>query len=144
MHCRRKWQPTPVFLPGRSQGWGSLVSCHLWGHTESDTTEATWQQQQQWNGRAAESTSAAKKSGGIALVELFELWSQTSCFFHEAPCLLERMIDRPTGILIFSQKWRKLFLQGKQPTLFVADALEWKFEFEKLRSTTVCLTASQD
>ena len=42
-----KRQPTPVFLPGESQGWGSLVGCHLWGHTESDTIEATWQQQQQ-------------------------------------------------------------------------------------------------
>ena len=30
-----------VFLPGESQGWGSLVGCHLWGHTESDMTEAT-------------------------------------------------------------------------------------------------------
>ena len=38
---RRKWQPTPVFLPGESQGWGSLVGCRLWGRTESDTTEAT-------------------------------------------------------------------------------------------------------
>ena len=36
-----KWQPTPVFLPGESQGWQSLVGCRLWGHTESDTTEAT-------------------------------------------------------------------------------------------------------
>ena len=41
MHWRRKWQPTPVFLPRESQGRGSLVGCHLWGHTESDTTEAT-------------------------------------------------------------------------------------------------------
>ena len=41
MHWRRKWQPTPVFLPGESQGLGSLVGCHLWGRTESDTTEAT-------------------------------------------------------------------------------------------------------
>ena len=40
MRCRRKWQPTPVFLPGESQGWESLVGCHLWGCTESDTTEA--------------------------------------------------------------------------------------------------------
>ena len=32
MHWRRKWQPTPVFLPGESQGWG---------RTESDTTEVT-------------------------------------------------------------------------------------------------------
>ena len=46
MHWRRKWQPTPVFLPGESQGWGSLVGCRLWGRTESDTTEATQQQQQ--------------------------------------------------------------------------------------------------
>ena len=41
MHWRRKWQPTPVFLPGESHGWGSLVGCRLWGHTELDTTEAT-------------------------------------------------------------------------------------------------------
>ena len=45
MHWRRKWQPTPVVLPGESHGWGkipwtgSLVGCHLWGRTESDTTE---------------------------------------------------------------------------------------------------------
>ena len=39
MHWRRKWQPTPVFLPGESQGRESLVGCCLWGHTESDTTE---------------------------------------------------------------------------------------------------------
>ena len=38
---RRKWQPTPVFLPGESQGRGSLVGWRLWGRTESDTTEAT-------------------------------------------------------------------------------------------------------
>ena len=47
LHWRRKWQPTPVFLPGESQGWGSLVGCRVLGHTESDTTEATQQQQQQ-------------------------------------------------------------------------------------------------
>ena len=40
-HWRRKWQPTPVFLPGESQGQGSLVGCRPWGSTESDTTEAT-------------------------------------------------------------------------------------------------------
>ena len=44
MNWRRKWQPTPVFLPGESQGWGSLVGCRLWGRTESDTTEVTEQQ----------------------------------------------------------------------------------------------------
>ena len=45
MHWRRKWQPTPVFLPGESHGQRSLVGCSTWGRTESDTTEATWQQQ---------------------------------------------------------------------------------------------------
>ena len=45
MHWRRKWQPTPVFLPGESQGRGSLVGCCLWGRTESDMTEAAQQQQ---------------------------------------------------------------------------------------------------
>ena len=44
---RRKWQPTPVFLPGETQGWRSLAGCTLWGPTESDMTEATWRQQQQ-------------------------------------------------------------------------------------------------
>ena len=39
MHWRRKWQPTPVFLPGESQGRESLVGCRLWGCTELDTTE---------------------------------------------------------------------------------------------------------
>ena len=41
MHWIRKWKPTPVFLPGESQGWGSLVGCRLWGRTELDTTEVT-------------------------------------------------------------------------------------------------------
>ena len=40
-HWRRKWQPTPVFLPGESHGRRSLVGCSPWGHRESDTTEVT-------------------------------------------------------------------------------------------------------
>ena len=41
MHWRRRWQTTPVFLSGESQGQGSLVGCHLRGRTESDITELT-------------------------------------------------------------------------------------------------------
>ena len=53
MHWTRKWQPTPVFLPGESQRRGSLVGCRLWGHTESDMTEVTQQQQHvHWVGNA--------------------------------------------------------------------------------------------
>ena len=46
MHWRRKWQPTPVFLPGESQGQRSLVGCCLLDRTELDTTEATYQQEE--------------------------------------------------------------------------------------------------
>ena len=46
LYWSRKWQPTPVFLPGESQGRGSLVGCRLWGRTESGTTEVMQQQQQ--------------------------------------------------------------------------------------------------
>ena len=41
MHWRGKWQPTPAFLPGESQGQRSLVGLLSMGRTESDTTEAT-------------------------------------------------------------------------------------------------------
>ena len=63
MHWRRKWQPTPVFLPGESQGWGTLVGCHLWGHTESDITEAT----QQWFSDK-ESACNARDTGDKGLI----------------------------------------------------------------------------
>ena len=55
MHWRRKWQPTPVFLPGESQGRGSLVGCRLWRRTESDTTESDL---------AAAATAAAQQDKG--------------------------------------------------------------------------------
>ena len=47
LHWRRKWHPTPVFLPRESQGRQSLVGCRLWGRTELHTTEVMQQQQQQ-------------------------------------------------------------------------------------------------
>ena len=39
--CRRTWQPTPVFLPGESQGQEELGGLQSKGHKESDTTEVT-------------------------------------------------------------------------------------------------------
>ena len=36
---RRQWQPTPVFLPGKSHGWRSLMGYGRWGREDSDTTE---------------------------------------------------------------------------------------------------------
>ena len=39
MAWRRRWQPIPVFLPGKFHGWRSLVGYSPWSHKESDTTE---------------------------------------------------------------------------------------------------------
>ena len=46
MPWRRKWQPTPVFLPGKPHGQKSLESCSPWGHKESDT--AKWLNHPHW------------------------------------------------------------------------------------------------
>ena len=62
----RKWQPTPVFLPGESQGWGSLVGCHLWGRRVGHD----------WSDLAA--AAAAKLPGfckHIFPIELSHLWA---------------------------------------------------------------------
>ena len=64
MHWRRKWQPTPVFLPRESQRQMSPVGCHLWGHTESDTTAATKHQQQHfiWTSMMYPDSTSIKKT----------------------------------------------------------------------------------
>ena len=84
MHWRRKWQPTPLFLPGESQGWGSLVGCRQWGRTESDTTEVTWQQQADFkaNGHSFE---------GVGKLKLWGKWPQKTgahsfMYYLHRPC----------------------------------------------------------
>ena len=66
MHWRRKGQPTPVFLPGESQGRRSLVGCHLWGRTESDTTEAT---------------AAAAAAGILYIFWIWDFYSYMYCIY---------------------------------------------------------------
>ena len=73
MHWRRKWQATPVFLPGESQGRGSLVGCGLWGHTELDTTEVT-QQQQQYQSSEVHIICKLSRAGCLCFIPFF-----TSC-----------------------------------------------------------------
>ena len=58
MHWRRKWQPTPVFLPRESQGRGSLVGCRLWV-----TQDRTWLKQL--------SSSSSSSSGSPTQEDLF-------------------------------------------------------------------------
>ena len=47
MHWRRKGQPTPVFLPGESQGQGSLVGCCLWGRMKRLSSSSSSSRPQQ-------------------------------------------------------------------------------------------------
>ena len=76
MHWRRKWQPTPMFLPGESPGQRSLVGCRLWGRTELDTTEATKQQQQQHAEHSATFIKMGRKllPGQFQNVFLLQFW----------------------------------------------------------------------
>ena len=82
MHWRRKWQPTPMFFPGESQGRGSLVGCHQWGRTESDMTEATQQQQQQQQQTVLISLIVFKYSQSMTMVTIFILLDHTKYSFH--------------------------------------------------------------
>ena len=59
-----------MFLPGESQGRGSLVGCRLCGRTEPDTTEATWQQQQQLLSQSPAQAIGIEKTGENAHGEL--------------------------------------------------------------------------
>ena len=88
MHWRRKWQPTPVFLPGESQGRGSLMGCRLWGRTESDMTEASQQQQQQGYSISKIQKRKKNKSWEILLIKLTQ------------PILKEQWIFKHVGILM--------------------------------------------
>ena len=58
-----------VLASGESQGRGSLVGCCLWGSTESDTTEVTWQQQQQSSHLRKSSPFPGSSSLSVAMAE---------------------------------------------------------------------------
>ena len=131
MLWRRKWPPTPVFLPGESQGWGSLVGCRLWGRRESDTTEATWQQQQQivvikgsacnagWSWLIAESGRSAGE--GIGCLLQYPLAS-----------IVTQLVKNPCAILEtwdWSLIWEDPLEKGRLPT-----PVFWPGEFHGLYS----------
>ena len=86
MHWRMRWQPTPVFLPGESQGRGSLVGCRLWGRTESDTTDVTWQQQQ-----------STRNRGVITELPIL-LTSVLACGTHARPTRAGPELQSPRGL----------------------------------------------
>ena len=103
MHWRRKWQPTPVFLPGESQGQRSLVGCHLCGPTESDTTEATQQQQQQAKLSSFWTQSYSQCSFIILLIFIILIVMSHLSFLMLAICLL--IISHCLSLSLFKLSW---------------------------------------
>ena len=92
---RRKWQPTPVFLPGESQGQRSLVGCRLWGRTELGMTEATQQQQQQQQQEQSSKRQRLEETNQSGSHQLCHFWHHSyeawphSCFwFYQIPLFL--------------------------------------------------------
>ena len=92
MHWRRKWQPAPVFLPGESQGRGSLEGCPLWGRTESDTTEATQLQQQQQCSKLASTTDALPRPFLLGPCIHSQLLQTSAANGSQAPSSLELLL----------------------------------------------------
>ena len=105
----RKWQPTPVFLPGESQGWGSLVGCRLWDCTESDTTEVT---QQQGNLITVVTTSIqyctatlSRALRGKKLTHTDSKEISWTDFFHKQPNCLSIVIQSPSCVWLSATPW---------------------------------------
>ena len=98
MHWRRKWQPTPVFLSEESQGRRSLVGCRLWDRTESDTTEATQQQQQQM--------------GPEAMILVFWMLSFQPSFPLSSFSFIKRIFSSssPSAIRVMSSAYLRLLI----------------------------------
>ena len=99
---RRKWQPTPVFLPRESCGQRSLVGCHLWGHIESDKTEATQHACMHWR-RKWQPTPVflpGESQGQRSLVGCC-LWSLTESDTTEA--------TQQQKLQTLNERWLKLY-----------------------------------
>ena len=76
MHWRRKWQPTPVFLPEESHGRRSVVGGSPWGRTESDMTEVTWQQ---WIIEEAREFQKTVTFALLTIPKLLTVWITANC-----------------------------------------------------------------
>ena len=81
LHWRRKWQPTPVLLPGESQGWGSLVGCHLWGCRVKHNWSAL--------------TAAAAPPPFLSFLWVLPLVHGKKAFFAQLPLRVNYISDSP-------------------------------------------------
>ena len=94
-------QPTPVFLPGESQGRGSLVGGCLWGCTESDMTEVTQQQQQQQTAAHQASLSFTISQSLLKLMSIESVMPSNHLILYHPLLLLPSVFPR---IKVFSNE----------------------------------------
>ena len=113
---RRQWQPTPVFLPGESQGRGNLVGCHLWSRTELDMTEATQQ-------------LSSSSSSRVLLILVIVLFVSVCLFFNSSRSLL---IDSCIFSILFSRFliiFTIIILNSFSSNFPVSSSFIWTFVF---------------
>ena len=114
MHWRRKWQPTPVFLPGKSQGRGSLVGCRLWGHRVghdwSDLAAATLNRDEEKSRTHNNKNMTCDFSYYIANLVLF--WKRWTSFLRKFRLSVSRSVVSNCNLTDYSlpSSSRKFFL----------------------------------
>ena len=126
---RREWQPTPVFLPGESQGQRSQVGCRLWGCTELDTTDVTQQQQQH----------GVKKCSNFILFHVAVQFSQNHLLktIFAPLCILAFFVKVPIGAWVYFWAFylNLIFLSGLFTVTFYRKARHHVFQMFALHGT---------
>ena len=104
MHWGRKWQPTPVFLPGESQGQGSLVVCCLWGLTGLDTRGAWWSAvygvSQGWT-RLKRLSSSSSSSSSLFWLNFYSTQNSALGFRIQCICCIVLLVWLMTGAMSY-------------------------------------------
>ena len=96
MHWRGKWQPTPVFLPRESQGWGHLVRCHLWGRRVGHD----------WSDLAAAAAAHGPKSSVVAqMVKILSAMQETWVHSLSQEDPLEKGMVNHSSVLAWRIPW---------------------------------------
>ena len=112
MHWRRKWQPTPVFLPGESQGRGSLVGCHLWV-----TQSLTWLK---WLSSSSISTSPWKKASKRKAASKDLVWGEGQRIEHHSLSTERSSFCGPASLSFISwRSWAPFSSSGPPCTSFL-------------------------
>ena len=81
-HWRRKWQPTPVFLPGESQGWGIPVAA-VYGIAQSQT-------QLKWLSSSSSSSKHMTRCSKSLVIKEVQIWTIRNLTLFSLGCQLSK------------------------------------------------------